>query len=92
MLFTKLHLGVALFASAFYIIQIQPLVQQRTTFLFPKFHKNHYKKSMDDGKNYADFCIQCHQANGKGMALISDLRRIKLAYRKKNPKYSCVKV
>jgi cytochrome c1 len=26
------------------------------------------------------------------MALISHLRRIKLAYRKKNPKYSCIKV
>jgi mono/diheme cytochrome c family protein len=38
---------------------------------------------MDDGKEvYADFCIQCHQANEKGMALISHLRRIKLATEK----------
>jgi mono/diheme cytochrome c family protein len=47
---------------------------------------------MDDGKEvYADFCIQCHQANGKGMALISDLRRIKLAYRKRTQSIHALK-
>jgi hypothetical protein len=67
MLITKLHLGVALFASAYYIIQIQPLVQQRTTFLFPKFNKNTITKSMDDGKEvYANFAYNAIKQTEKG--------------------------
>jgi hypothetical protein len=50
MLITKLHLESHYLHPLIYIIQIQPLVQQRTTFLFPKFNKKHHYKSMDDGK------------------------------------------
>jgi hypothetical protein len=56
MLITKLHLESHYLHPLIYIIQIQPLVQQRTTFLFPKFNKNTITKSMDDGKEvYANF-------------------------------------
>jgi cytochrome c len=67
MIFTKLHLRVALFASAY--IYSNPTTSSTTNYLpiSEIQQKRHYKKSMDDGKEvYADFCIQCHQANGKG--------------------------
>jgi hypothetical protein len=57
MLFTKLHLGVALFASA-YLYYSNPTTSSTTNYLpISKFNKkHHYKKSMDDGKEvYAIF-------------------------------------
>jgi mono/diheme cytochrome c family protein len=63
---------VALFASA-YLYYSNPTTSSTTNYLpISEIQQNAITKSMDDGKEvYADFCIQCHQANEKGMALIS---------------------
>jgi hypothetical protein len=49
-----------------YIIQIQPLVQQRTTFLFPKFNKKRHYKSMDGKEVYADFAYNAIRQTERG--------------------------
>jgi hypothetical protein len=72
MIFTKLHLRSHYLHPLIYIIQIQPLVQQRTTFLFRNSTKNTITKSMDDGKEvYANFAYNAIRQTEKGMALIS---------------------
>ncbi|MFT7396115.1 MAG: mono/diheme cytochrome c family protein [Flavobacterium sp.] len=68
MIITKLHLGVALFASA-YLYYSNPNTSSTMNYLpiSEIQQKTPLQKSMADGKEiYADFCIQCHQANGKG--------------------------
>jgi hypothetical protein len=73
-----------LFASA-YLYYSNPTTSSTTNYLpiSEIQQKRHYKKSMDDGKEvYADFAYNAIRQTEKGMALISDLRRIKLAYRK----------
>jgi hypothetical protein len=92
MLITKLHLGVALFASAYLYYSNQPLVQQRTTFLFPKFNKNTITKVWMTEKKSMLILHTMPSSKRKRDGINFHLRRIKLAYRKKNPKYSCIKV
>jgi hypothetical protein len=81
MLITKLHLESHYLHPLIYIIQIQPLVQQRTTFLFPKQKTPLQKVWMTEKKSMLIFAYNAISKR-KGMALISHLRRIKLAYRK----------
>ena len=68
MIFTKLHLGIALFASA-YLYYSDPSASSKTNYLpiAEIQQQTPLQKSIADGKEvYADFCVQCHQANGKG--------------------------
>jgi hypothetical protein len=66
MLITKLHLRSHYLHPLIYIIQIQPLVQQRTTFLFRNSTKNTITKKMDDGKVYANFAYNAIKQTEKG--------------------------
>lgn len=64
----KLHLGIALFASA-YLYYSNPSVLIKTNYLpiLEIQQQTPLQKSIADGKEvYADFCMQCHQVNGKG--------------------------
>ncbi|MEZ7507121.1 cytochrome c [Flavobacterium sp. Arc2] len=64
----KLHLGIALFASA-YLYYSNPSVLSKTNYhpISQIQQQTPLQKSIADGKEvYADFCMQCHQANGKG--------------------------
>jgi cytochrome c len=55
-----------LFASA-YLYYSNPTTSSTTNYLPISNSTKTITKSMDDGKEvYANFCIQCHQANGKG--------------------------
>jgi hypothetical protein len=91
MLITKLHLESHYLHPLIYIIQIQPLVQQRTTFLFRNSKNNHYKKVwMTEKKSMLIFAYNAISKR-KGMALISHLRRIKLAYRKRTQSIHALK-
>jgi hypothetical protein len=91
MLITKLHLGVALFASA-YLYYSNPTTSSTNYLPISEIQqKTPLQKVWMTEKKSMLFCIQCHQANGKGMALISHLRRIKLAYRKRTQSIHALK-
>jgi hypothetical protein len=80
MLITKLHLE-SHYLSA-YLYYSNPTTSSTTNYLpISKFNKKYHYKSMDDGKVYANFAYNAIKQT-EGMALISHLRRIKLAYRK----------
>jgi hypothetical protein len=92
MIITKLHLGVALFASAYLYYSNQPLVQQRTTFYFEKSTTNAFTKSMDDGKEvYADFLHTMPSGKRKGDGINFPTLDGSIGLPKKNPKYSRIK-
>jgi mono/diheme cytochrome c family protein len=68
MILTKLYLGIALVAAA-YLYDSDPNASSKTNYLplAEVQQQTPLQKSMADGKEvYADFCIQCHQATGKG--------------------------
>ncbi|WP_339919225.1 cytochrome c [uncultured Flavobacterium sp.] len=68
MIITKLHFGIALFASA-YLYYSNPSVSSKTNYLpiLVIQQQTPLQKSIADGKEvYADFCMQCHLVNGKG--------------------------
>jgi mono/diheme cytochrome c family protein len=68
MIITKLHLGIALFASA-YLYYSNPSTSSKMNYLpiYENQQQTPLQKSMSNGKEvYADFCMQCHLPNGKG--------------------------
>jgi hypothetical protein len=78
MIITKLHLGIALFASAYLYYSNQPLVQNELPSYFKSNNKPHYKKASLTEKSMLIFACNAIFKR-KGMALISHFRWIKLA-------------
>jgi hypothetical protein len=67
MIITKLHLGIALFASA-YLYYSNPSTSSKNE--LPSYFRNpttnpFAKKASLTEEVYADFCMQCHLPNGR---------------------------
>jgi hypothetical protein len=89
MIFTKLHLGVALFASA-YLYYSNPTTSSTTNYLPISEIQQNTKKSMDDGKEvYAIFAYNAIKQTEKGMAF-SHLDG-SMAYRKRTQSIHALK-
>lgn len=91
MLTTKLTLGlVVLLSGTFYFSNSTQAFNQKSNYLtVAKIdqEKTALEKSITEGKEvYADFCMQCHLASGKGDSKNFPLLTVQIGSSKKRPK------